>query len=49
MQQRPPAQRSPSGAPAATAASRTMRAASMVHFLARGCGHSTCQRAVEVR
>ena len=28
----------PSGAPAATAASRTMRAASIVHFLARGCG-----------
>ena len=28
----------PSGAPAATAASRTMRAASMVQALARGCG-----------
>ena len=28
----------PSGAPAATAASRMMRAASIVHFLARGCG-----------
>ena len=27
-----------SGAPAATAASSTMRAASAVHFLARGCG-----------
>ena len=29
------------GAPAATAASRTMRAASIVQCLARGCGHST--------
>ena len=28
----------PLGAPAASAASRTMRAASAVHFLARGCG-----------
>jgi hypothetical protein len=28
----------PFGQPAASAASRTMRAASVVHFLARGCG-----------
>ena len=31
----------PGGAPAASAASRTMRAASAVHFTARGCGDST--------
>ena len=31
----------PSGAPAFSAASRMMRAASMVHLLARGCGLMT--------
>ena len=32
---------SPSGAPALTAASRTTFAASIVHFLALGCGENT--------